>query len=351
MYGLVMTETPADTDAAPPKQRRGPSIVSVAELAGVSPQTVSRVSTGRTHVEPETRERVISAMRELGYRPNRAARALKSGRFRSLGVIVYTLTSHGSTRTVNAVALEAARRGYSLTVIPLASPAPADVLEAFGNLLEQSVDGVVVVVEVQHMDAATVELPRDLPVVVVDAGPRSRYPAIDNDQVTGTRLAVEHLLGLGHATVWHVAGPAHSHSAELRRIVWESTLREAGRTIPPLARGDWSPEAGYVAGLELAARDDVTAVFVANDQMALGLLRAMRDAGKRVPEDVSVVGFDDMPESANFQPPLTTIHQSFDELGIECVSALLEEIETGERKEHAAVPVRFVERLSTARRH
>ncbi|GAA4852543.1 LacI family DNA-binding transcriptional regulator [Luteimicrobium xylanilyticum] len=329
-------------------RRRPPSMAEVAALAGVSAQTVSRVANGRTNVEQATRERVLAAMGTLGYRPNRAARALRSGRSRSIGVLVYTLTSYGSTRTVNGIALEAAKAGYSVTLIPLASPEPADVSAAFETLAEQSVDGAAILLEVQRMTAAEIVLPTDLPVVVVDSGPPTRYPAIDNDQARGARLATEHLLGLGHRNVWHIAGPQASHSAEVRRTTWEKTLRDAGAPVPEVQRGDWSPEAGYAIGSRLAEDPAVTAVFAANDQMALGVLRALHDAGRDVPGDVSVVGFDDMPESASFQPPLTTIHQHFDRIGVECVSALLEEIENGERQDHALVPVELVVRASTA---
>lgn len=336
----------ATRDARTPA-RRGPSMAQVARLAGVSAQTVSRVANRRTNVDPATRDRVLAAMETLGYRPNRAARALRSGRFRSIGVVVYTLTSYGSTRTVNAIALEAAAAGYSVTLIPLASPEPADVSAAFEVLAEQSVDGVAILLEIQRMTAADIVLPSDLPVVVLDAGPPTPLPVIDNDQAAGARAATQHLLDLGHRTVWHIAGPELSHAAELRRLTWEETLRAAGAPVPGILRGDWSPEAGYELGTTLAANPEVTAVFVANDQMALGLMRAMHDAGRTVPGDVSVVGFDDMPESANFQPPLTTVHQAFDKIGVEAVAVLLEEIEGGKREEHSPVPVRLVVRDST----
>ncbi|CAM5415182.1 HTH-type transcriptional repressor PurR [Streptomyces griseoloalbus] len=157
--------------------------------------------------------------------------------------------------------------------------------------------------EVHLLDAATVQLPPHVQVVVVDSDAGDRYTVVDTDQHGGTRAAVRHLLDLGHRTVWHLAGPADSFAAQRRTDAWRAALTEAGRELPPLVRGDWSAESGYRAGLELAAREDCTAVFAANDQMALGLLRALHEHGRRVPEDVSVVGFDDIPEASSFLPP------------------------------------------------
>ncbi|GAB3161957.1 LacI family DNA-binding transcriptional regulator [Myceligenerans halotolerans] len=324
-------------------------MLDVARLAGVSEQTVSRVSRGRTNVLPDTRERVRAAMRELGYRPNRAARALKSGRFRNIAVMAYFSSSYGTAQWISSVTLEAARAGYSVTLVALESAEPAAVARAFDVLAEHAVDGAVLLVEEDGLERAGVNLPPGLPAVVLDSGVDSPYPVIDNDQAMGARLATRHLLDLGHRTVRHLAGPLDSRAAAIREAAWRETLEAAGATIAEAVRGDWSPEAGYTAGLDLAADPDVTAIFVANDQMALGVLRALRDSGRRVPEDVSVVGFDDVPESANYQPPLTTVHQSFDRIGATCVSVLVDEIERGERHFPPLVPVELVIRASTGR--
>ena len=259
----------------------------VARAAGVSAQTVSRVSTGRVNVDAETRERVVAAMQQLGYRPNRAARALKYGRFHSLGVIASNLTSYGTTRTVNAIAFEAARAGYSLTLIPLVSPDAAAVAGAFATLGEHSVDGIVVLIERHRLDAAAVTFPPGLPAVAVDTSRPTPYAVVDNDEQRGAALATEHLLRLGHTTVRHIAGPADSHSAEVRRLSWQATLERHGAQVPPIVRGDWSAESGYVAGVQLARDDSVTAIFAANDQMALGAMRALSESGRRIPQDVS----------------------------------------------------------------
>jgi DNA-binding LacI/PurR family transcriptional regulator len=330
-------------------RRRGPSMADVAREAGVSGQTVSRVSNGRDNVDAETRERVLAAMRKLGYRPNMAARALRSGRFHSIGVIMFTLSSLGNMRTLDAIANAAADAGYSITLIPVPHPTRGEVSVAFDRLSEEAVDGVIIIVEAHLLDESDVELPAGLPVVVVDSTAADRYPVVDTDQAHGARLATEHLLGLGHRTVWHVAGPERSYSAEGRRASWEATLRDHGAEVPPVLIGDWSSESGHELGLELARNREVTAIFAANDQMALGVLRALHESGRAVPAEVSVVGFDDMEESGSFWPPLTTVRQFFDEVGSRSVEALVHEVEGGEPRGTTLVDTELVVRDSTGR--
>ncbi|NUU06916.1 LacI family DNA-binding transcriptional regulator [Leifsonia sp. C5G2] len=345
-----MTEPLADTPSARAATRkRGPSLGDVAAHAGVSTQTVSRVANGLTNVEDSTRQRVLASMQELGYRPNRAARALRSGRFRNIGVVMFTLSSYGNMRTLDAIAVSAAKAGYSITVVPVERPTQQDVSVALGRLVEQSVDGIIVVIEAHIIDRGDVELPAGLSVVVVDSTERSDYPQVDTDQAEGARQATQHLLDLGHRTVWHIAGPAESYSAGRRQASWRRTLEEAGAPVPDVLPGDWSTGAGYRHGLEIASHPEITAVFAANDQMALGVLRALHEAGRRVPEDVSVVGFDDMAESDSFWPPLTTVHQEFEAIGRRAVELLLAEIESRPEPVRSSVmATRLVVRASTA---
>ncbi|WTA78529.1 LacI family DNA-binding transcriptional regulator [Streptomyces sp. NBC_00838] len=321
----------------------------VARLAGVSSQTVSRVSNGYAGVNEDTRRQVLAAMKELGYRPNSAARALKRGEFRTIGVITFGLSTTGNVRTLEAIATSAAHEGYAVTLLPVAVPTQDEVRGAFSRLGELAVDAVIIIQEVHLIDAVTLSLPPNVQVVVADSDAGDRYTVVDTDQAGGTRTAVRHLLDLGHRTVWHLAGPEESYAAQRRADAWRAELVEAGRTPPPLVRGDWSAESGYRAGLELASRRDCTAVFAANDQMALGLLRALHGQGRRVPEDVSVVGFDDIPESGSFLPPLTTIHQDFAEVGRRCVEGVLRQMRR-EATPHGLtlVPTRLVVRDSTA---
>lgn len=340
--------TTVTTPGAAAGRRRGPSMADVARLAGVSGQTVSRVSNGRTNVDAETRARVLAAMEELGYRPNSAARALRTGRFRTIGVIMFTLSSFGNMRTLDAIASAAEEAGYSLTLIPVPHPTRGEVSDAFQSLADAAVDGVIIVIEAHLLDESDVELPPGLPVVIVDSAGDDRFTWVDTDQALGARLATEHLLGLGHATVRHVAGPDRSYSATRRRESWEATLRAHGAVVHPPLVGDWSAESGHELGLELARDPDVTAIFVANDQMALGVLRALHESGRAVPAEVSVVGFDGMEEAASFWPPLTTVRQFFGEVGRRSVEALLHEVESGDRRAPSVVATELVVRDSTA---
>jgi DNA-binding LacI/PurR family transcriptional regulator len=339
---------PAVAPAGASVRRRGPSLADVARLAGVSGQTVSRVANGRTNVDAVTRERVLSAMRQVGYRPNSAARALRSGRFRSIGLIVFELSSYGTTRTLEAISTAATVSGYGVNLLPVLHVTQGAVTSAFDRLGEQAVDGVIILIEAHQLNEAEVALPGGLPVVVIDSSAHYDYPIVDTDQAQGARLATEHLLDLGHETVWHISGPPESFSAARRRRSWEETLTGRGCEVPPVQVGDWTSGSGYAAGRALAGRADVSAVFAANDQMALGLMRALHERGRRIPEDVSVVGFDNMEEAANFWPPLTTVRQSFTEVGRRSVDALIREIQLGEHHhEPVSVGTELVVRDST----
>jgi len=349
----MMAVPPGETPSPPARRGRRPgrgvSMADVARLAGVSSQTVSRVSTGHPSVVDSTRAQVLAAMQQLGYRPNSAARALKLGEFRTIGVILFTLATTGNSRTVEAIADHAAQEGYAITLIPVAVPTQDGVLGAFTRLGELAVDGIIVIMEVHLLDAATVTLPPGVQVVVVDSDAGDRYTVVDTDQADGARQAVQHLLDLGHRSVWHVTGPAESFASERRAKAWRDTLRAAGRRVPAVQRGDWSAESGYRAGLVLARDPECTAVFAANDQMALGLLRAFHEHGRTIPGDVSIVGFDDIPDAASYLPPLTTVHQDFAEVGRRCVQGLLRQLR---HEPHgpgtALVPTRLVIRQSTA---
>jgi DNA-binding LacI/PurR family transcriptional regulator len=318
-------------------------------LAGVSAQTVSRVANGLSNVEERTRERVLMAMRELGYQRNSAARALVLGRFQMLGVISFDLSAHGNARTLAAISRAAQAARYSVNVAYAERQTEDAVQQAFFQLTGQAVDGVVVI-EAQILDRQGLHLPSAIPVVVADGAQNHPFSSVDNNQAAGAGAATQHLLDLGHRTVWHVGGPADSYSARRRAAAWRSTLTQAQAPVPPHRSGDWTAASGYRIGAELAARDDVTAIFAANDHMALGVMLALHQAGRDVPTEVSVVGYDDVPESACFIPPLTTVHQDFEEIGRQCVGLLLDQLDAGVESAQAVVSVepRLVVRASTA---
>jgi DNA-binding LacI/PurR family transcriptional regulator len=340
-------EPTASTAATEPRRRkRGPSIADVAALAGVSNQTVSRVANNRTNVDPETREKVLAAMEMLGYRPNTAARALVTGQFRMIGVISFDLSGIGNARTLESISAAAQEAGYSINLVGVRAPTEQAVRDAYTELTVQAVDGIVLV-QAQLLDTPTLRLPPGVPLVIVAGQQHQRYPVVDTNQAEGARLATRHLLSLGHRTVWHVAGPRDSPSARQRAEAWHSTVRDAGVPVPPVVHGDWTADSGYRAGLRLAGEPGLTAVFAANDQMALGVMRALWEAGRRVPEDVSIVGFDDIADSSCYLPPLTTVHQEFEQVGRECLNSLLHQIRHGQ--DSPPPPSRLLPRLVVRR--
>jgi DNA-binding LacI/PurR family transcriptional regulator len=321
----------------------------VARLAGVSHQTVSRVINGSTQVRPETRDRVLAAMEKLDYRPNPVARALVTGRSKTLGVLTFNTTLYGPASTLVGIERAAHAAGYFVSVVSLEELNRTAVLRAVERLRTLGVDGVIVIAPQVPSMGALWDLPADLPIVAVEAGPQEGIAVAAVDQYGGARLATEHLLKLGHTTVHHLAGPREWLEAQQRVEGWRDALDAAGAKGSAPVRGDWSPRSGYELGRHMLERPDLTAIFVANDQMALGLLRLLHEQGRDVPGDVSIVGFDDIPESEFFTPPLTTVRQDFNEMGRRGLHLLLEEISAGKRSTaRATVPASLVVRSSTS---
>jgi DNA-binding LacI/PurR family transcriptional regulator len=313
-------------------RRRRPAVMSdVGRLAGVSHQTVSRVVNGSPHVRADTRQRVIAAMRELGYRPNSVARALATGRTNTFGVVSFDTTLYGPASTLFGIERAAHEAGYFIIVASLVSLDRASVAEAIERLRRHGVDGILVIAPHRETADALANAPGGIPLAAVEAGPAGAVPVVEVDQFAGAAHATRHLLDLGHETVWHVAGPVDWLESGKRMEGWRQTLEDAGARVPEPLVGDWSASAGYQLGRRLSKEMGVTAIFVANDQMALGVLRAMSEAGREVPSEVSIVGFDDIPEAPYFTPPLTTVRQDFNEVGTRSVQLLLVTMETGER--------------------
>jgi DNA-binding LacI/PurR family transcriptional regulator len=337
--------------AAVSRPRRAAVMADVGRLAGVSHQTVSRVINGSRHVSPQTRERVMAAMRELGYQPNPIARALVTGRTRTLGVVSFDTTLYGPASTLFGIERAAHEAGYFIIVASLRALDRASVIEATDRLRRHGVDGILAIVSEEQAAEALLYAPLDIPLVAVEAGPERGVPVVAVDQRLGAQMAVTHLLELGHRTVHHISGPLASLESQQRASAWAQTLRAAGARCPEPLVGDWSAGSGYELGRRLARDRTVGAVFVANDQMALGLLRAMHEAGRSIPDSVSVVGFDDIPESPYFTPPLTTVRQDFGEVGSRSLRVLVEAIETvaaGARPPHGSlVAPELIVRAST----
>jgi DNA-binding LacI/PurR family transcriptional regulator len=323
----------------------------VAELAGVSHQTVSRVLNDHPNVRPDTRDRVMSAIDRLGYRPNSAARILVTGRSQVLGVVSFDTTLYGPASTVFGIEQAARGAGYFVSIASLEALDVESVREAVDRLIAQSVAGLMIVAPLMSAAEAIAVVPPHLPVVLVQGGPETGAPEVIVDHESGARQAVEHLLSLGHRTVWHIGGPDGWIESRARLAGWQAALTAAGAKTPVVLPGDWSARSGYLAGRRLASMRGVTAVFAANDQMSLGLLRALNEAGRRVPDDVSVVGFDDIPEAEYLTPPLTTIRQDFAEVGRRSLDLMLAQLASGSRLDSKLlVPAQIVIRQSTAPR-
>lgn len=315
----------------PAEGGRAASMRDVARLAGVSHQTVSRVINDSPRIRPETRARVQAAIAELGYRPSAVARALAHGRSRRIGMIIESSSHYGPLSMLRGSEVAARNAGYSSTTYTVTPGSSESFREGVEFLVGQDVEGLVVIVPRTESLEALGEL--DLPESCVllgslpgRAGDPARHlglPRVGIDQAAGARLAVRHLLDQGHRVIGHLSGPADWLDAQARQAEWRYVLEQAGLPVPPAAHGDWSPDTGYAAAEQLLQVPGLTAVFAGNDQMALGLIHALSDRGLRIPEDISVVGFDDIPESPHFRPPLTTIHQDFESLGVAGVAVLL----------------------------
>ncbi|MHA6523579.1 LacI family DNA-binding transcriptional regulator [Tessaracoccus sp. G1721] len=335
------------------RRKTGPSIEDVARLAGVSAQTVSRVSTGADPVRPETKAKVMAAIAQLGYSPNRAARALRNGSFGTLGLLAHRYERTGEVLTTGAVVKAADEEGYTVTLLSIddETALAKDWESAAHRISNQAIDGLVII-RAEEATPETLTLPAGMPVAVSDSRLVGHYPAVMADQVPGARDATRHLLGLGHRRVDHLAGPADSEPALMRRGAWERTLEAAGISAPPAWQGDWTPASGYAMGRRIAEDPGITAVFCANDEMAFGLIRALNEAGRRVPEDVSVVGFDAIALSEYIYPPLTTVRQNFDRIGHELVKLVLAQIRsqgvTLARHDRVVVPTELIVRATTA---
>ncbi|HBX79657.1 MAG TPA: LacI family transcriptional regulator [Propionibacteriaceae bacterium] len=322
---------------APPVQSsegaRRPSLHDVARLAGCSYQTVSRVLNESAHVSPVTRERVLAAIAETGYRRNGAARALVTSRAGAIGVVSDGSWRYGPIGALHGVEEAARRAGYSvlLQVTPRDSfGSLASTLETFADAF---VDGIVVIAPLRGEAALTREVAesfswaRGLPIVLLapDPTPSQGVRVVSEDQRLGARLATRHLVRLGHRRIVHLAGNQDWLDGSVRLEGWRDELLAHGLEAPEPIYGKWTGQSGYDAGRKLLRQGLPDAVFAASDLMALGMMRAFADEGVRVPDDISVVGFDDHEFSSQFIPPLTTVRQDFRALGRRCLEVLLNE--------------------------
>ncbi len=330
-----------------PERVRAPNIRDVAKLAGVSYQTVSRVLNEHGSIRESTKQRVLDVIREIGYRPNQAARALVTSRTRTIGVLTAQTSDYGPNTSVTAIEYAAREAGYRITITSIASNDYSSIKSGLDQLQMQAVEAIVVIAPQVRVLEAIRELDIQVPYVTLQNADLGGEHSMSIDQVAGAKLATQHLIDLGHTEIMHISGPQDWIEAEARMRGFLEAINESDlRTRAPIL-GDWSAHFGYYAGLELLRFRDFTALFASNDQMALGFMHACWDSGLSVPGDISVIGFDDIPESAHFYPPLSTVRQNFPEIGRRAVSLLLSELQ-GNTATYGQITPELVIRRSTA---
>ncbi len=319
------------------------TIKDVARAAGVSSMTVSRVLNDRPDVSSKTRKRIQEVIQELGYAPSEIARSLSHGRSNTLGVVSSALEFYGPSRTLVGIEKQANDLGFSIMVRLLHNPLESPGKRALNELSANQVAGIIwAVAEIGDQREWLYEHLHNggIPVVFLSMKPRPNTSLVAVDNRLGGRLATLHLVEQGYLKIGLIAGPREWWEAREREAGWREILQEAGRSdLEQLTeRGDWTAASGYQATLKLLERvPDLDAVFVSNDSMALGALQAAASAGRSVPRELAVVGFDDIPESAFFSPPLTTVKQDLLELGCQAVSLLNKYLQAG-RKEETLLP-------------
>ncbi|HOT92023.1 MAG TPA: LacI family DNA-binding transcriptional regulator [Anaerolineae bacterium] len=304
-------------------QTKRATLHDVAALAGVSYQTVSRVINNQPYVAEKTRAKVLQAIRQLDYRPNQAAQALATGRSYILQLLMFDIRY---SDPFPAMLYWARKMGYTLAISEI-SPAASkkEVGDFLEDLATRMVDGLIIYTPFPPFSYQEMQqLCRGVPFVLVGAEPGVKAPSVVFDQRHGCRLAVQHLLDLGHRQIAEITGPLAHIDARLRHETLVAILQAQGLTPGPSVEGDFEVPSGYRGAKKLLENGKpFTALFVANDRMALGALCALHEQGLKVPEDVSVIGFDDMGEAAYFTPPLTTVRQDLNALAQQCIEYLV----------------------------
>lgn len=312
------------TDPTSGNGRRPASILDVAAAAGVSYQTVSRVINGHPSVRPATRELVLAAIEELGFRPNRAARVLRGANARSVTVLTPNTSLYGYQAALQGIEEAARAAGFSVGVRVVDSEQPTEVAAAVTRAIEPGGSLIVIAYDragTLALDAVPPEVPMaamvETPAVVPT--PDKHWVWLDDRRAAAE--ATRYLLSLGHRTVHYLAIPSSTHTSQ-RQAGWRQALEESGAPVPAPVPCGWTPRSGYQTGQRLAADPAVTAVLCGNDDIALGVMRAVHAAGLSIPGDVSVVGFDDTPVAEFLTPPLTTVRLDFADLGRACFALL-----------------------------
>lgn len=334
------------------KRPRGKTLHDVAEYSGVSYQTVSRVINHHPNVSPDTRERVQNAIDTLGYKPNKVAKSLAGRQSNTLALITFGMNYYGPTQMILNIERVSKELNYDLIFSNVNESSGEQIGRVVESLSGRQVDGIVAILPVEGATYdELVALCPDIPIVQIDPKIGAAIPSVVVEQAYGCQMVTEYLIQLGHRRIAEISGPLNWFGAQARHQQWQQTMRQSGLLTDLSVEGDWTPHGGYGAVQHLLKHSsDFTAIVAGNDQMALGVIHALREQHLRVPEDVSVVGFDDMPEAAYFQPPLTTVRQDFSQLGVAAVEYLLERIDNPDvlLKQHVIYPQLIIRQSAVA---
>ena len=329
-------------------EKKRATIQQIADEAGVTKTTVSRVINNRPDVAPETRERVEKIIKQLGYKPSAVARSLSQGKSCTIGVIGFGLEFFGISRVVTEIEAQANNRGYSLALSLIHEPEQNDVGNLLSELVARHIDGIIWAVP--HIGDNRSWLINSLekisiPVVCVSMEPHPDLTVVEVDNFVGGKLATKHLIEQGYQNIGVISGPSNWWASRRRVDGWKVAMAEAGYEANPawIFEGNWSAESGFYCAEKLLHNfPEIEAIFTCNDQMALGVQKAANTLGIRIPEDLALVGYDNIPESEFFNVSLTTIRQGFTELGKVAMQELERKIRGDVRSETATPEAVFI---------
>jgi DNA-binding LacI/PurR family transcriptional regulator len=328
---------------------RNPSMVDVAEKSGVSHQTVSRVLNNHKNVSEKTRTKVLKAMEDLGYRPNLMARALVTGKTATIGVLSHDTTLFGPASTLHAVQSAAREKGYKTTIFSLKGEDRDSIIAGIRELMSDAVDGIVIIAPQIQSTKEVSDVIGNFPAVLVESESSASLPSVNVDQFYGAYEITKHLISLGHKSIAHITGPKDWYETEQRLKGFQKAMIENKLEKNNLWEGDWSASSGYEAAVQIIKKKKISAIFAGNDAMALGALKAISQLGFNVPGDISLVGFDDLPESRFLTPSLTTARQDFHEVGEQALAVLLGLINRKKSRMNVAIKPEILIRDSTAK--
>ena len=300
------------------------NIYDVADLAGVSHQTVSRVLNDSSKVSPKTREKVERAIEELGYQRNNAARSLVTSQTRMIGVVMTNTGFFGPNSTMRAMEEQARANGYFAVSVSVDPDSSDSIKTGIRQMKDLGVDALVMIApQIKSLKLAK-PLLGGIPIVILDHSHEAGLFSVTIDDFSGAKKATSHLIQSGHRDLIHISGPSGWFETESRIRGFQEVCDQAGVSSQVIA-GSWESKTGYELAGQVA-ESGATGVFCANDQLAIGLIRGLHELGVGVPDEISIVGYDDLPESSYFTPPLTTVRQDFETLGKRLMTLLLEEL-------------------------